>query len=349
MRKTQIIGTGLDLIRMSGLHRLLRPVFGGLGLIVTLHRVRPPRDEAFQPNAHLEVEPVYLSELVKRLRASAVDLVSLDEVQDRLLCRKQGRRFVAFTFDDGYRDTLEFAYPILRRHGVPFAVFVTAGFADRTADMWWLALEEVVRKVPTLALEIDNRPRMLECPTAEEKDRVFAAVYWWLRDQDEPTLRRVVRDLALRYGVDPTGGVATHCMDWQDIATLARDPLVTIGAHSITHPRLRKLSEREATVEIGRSADIIAAALGARPRHFAYPVGDPTSAGPREFALTRDLGFATAVTMRRGVVFPEHRDHLHALPRVSLSGLYQEPRFFEVLRSGLPYAVANRFRRLNVG
>lgn len=86
----------------------------------------------------------------------------------------------------------------------------------------------------------------------------------------------------------------------------------------------------------------------ARPvRHFAYPVGDPTSAGPREFALARQLGFETAVTTRPGLVYAEHRDHLTALPRVSLNGHFQALRYLDVLLSGAPFAFFNRFRRVN--
>ncbi len=54
---------------------------------------------------------------------------------------------------------------------------------------------------------------------------------------------------------------------------------------------------------------------------FCYPVGDPTSAGKREFALAKEAGFKLAVTTRPGLAFPEHAGHLFALPRVSLNGL----------------------------
>ena len=62
------------------------------------------------------------------------------------------------------------------------------------------------------------------------------------------------------------------------------------------------------------------ARLGIEVRDFAYPVGDRTSAGPREFDLARELGFATAVTTRPGMLFPEHARRLTALPRVSVNG-----------------------------
>ena len=75
------------------------------------------------------------------------------------------------------------------------------------------------------------------------------------------------------------------------------------------------------------SRAVIEAALGERPQHLAYPVGDPTSAGPREFRIAAELGFKTAVTTRPGVLFTAHREHLTALPRISLNGEFQQQRY----------------------
>jgi peptidoglycan/xylan/chitin deacetylase (PgdA/CDA1 family) len=95
------------------------------------------------------------------------------------------------------------------------------------------------------------------------------------------------------------------------------------------------------------SADVIEGALGKRPRHFCYPVGDRTSAGPREFRIAAELGFKTAVTTRPGVLFAEHAAHLTALPRISLNGQYQQSRYAKVLMSGAATALWNGFRKVD--
>jgi peptidoglycan/xylan/chitin deacetylase (PgdA/CDA1 family) len=100
--------------------------------------------------------------------------------------------------------------------------------------------------------------------------------------------------------------------------------------------------------EIAESKAVIEGKLGRPIRHFAYPVGDPASAGPREFTLAREAGFTTAVTTRPGHLFPAHRLHLHALPRVSVNGLYQSEAAFRAMLSGVPFMAWNRGRRLNV-
>jgi peptidoglycan/xylan/chitin deacetylase (PgdA/CDA1 family) len=110
---------------------------------------------------------------------------------------------------------------------------------------------------------------------------------------------------------------------------------------------LGKVSEEAVRSELKMSRSAIEARLGLRPQHFAYPVGDPTSAGPREFRIAADLGFKTAVTTRPGVLFPEHAQHLTALPRISLNGEFQQMRYLSVLLSGAATAVWNRFRRVD--
>jgi peptidoglycan/xylan/chitin deacetylase (PgdA/CDA1 family) len=136
-------------------------------------------------------------------------------------------------------------------------------------------------------------------------------------------------------------------MGWDELAQLAADPLVTIGAHTVNHPMLAKLPHEAARSEIDLSRAVIEAALAVRPQHLSYPVGDRSSAGPREFALAAELGFKTAVTTRPGVLFPEHSAHLTALPRISLNGEYQQLRYVRVLLSGAATAMWNGFRRVD--
>jgi peptidoglycan/xylan/chitin deacetylase (PgdA/CDA1 family) len=136
-------------------------------------------------------------------------------------------------------------------------------------------------------------------------------------------------------------------LTWAELAELAADPLMTVGAHTVSHPILAKTRPDTARREIDCSRTRIAHALGIRPVHFSYPVGDPTSAGAREFEIVQELGFKTAVTTRPGMLFPEHRDHLLALPRVSINGDYQRLRYVEVLMSGASTALWNGFRHVN--
>jgi peptidoglycan/xylan/chitin deacetylase (PgdA/CDA1 family) len=343
-----IIRGGLESLYFSGAHLVLRPFVGGVGAILTLHHVRPPRPDRFQPNRLLEVTPRFLARVVKYLRRSGLDLVSLDEMHRRITEGDFSRRFVCLTFDDGYRDMLQWAYPILKEADVPFAVYVPTSFPDRLGELWWLVLEAVIARNDRIGLVIDGRDRKFDCATVAEKRALYDELYWWLRARPtEAELRSVVRNLAAFYHVDIAAFCDELCMTWAEIAELASNPLVTIGAHTVNHSILAKLSKEAVRSEMELSASVIEAALSVRPQHLSYPYGDRSSAGAREFEIAGELGFKTAVTTRPGVLFSEHKQRLTALPRLSLNGDYQRIRYLRVLLSGSATAMWNGFRRLD--
>ena len=347
--KKTIIRGGLETLYFSGLHHLMRPVFGGVGAILTLHHVRPPRPDAFQPNRLLEVTPRFFEVLLRWLKRARVDVISLDEMHRRFIAGEFQRRFVCITFDDGYKDIKQFAYPLLKKYEMPFALYIATSFPDRIGELWWLGLEAVIAQNSRIGMLINGQQQFFDCGTVSEKRELWDAVYGYLRSmKTEDELRAVVRDLCACHRVDMAAFCRDLCMDWEEIAELAADPLCTIGAHTVNHKMLMKVPDDAAVrAEMEMSRAVIEAALGTRPEHLAYPVGDPTSAGPREFRIASELGFKTAVTTRPGVLFRAHRDHLTALPRISVNGEFQQQRYLKVLMSGAGTAFWNRFRRVN--
>ena len=278
--KQTIIRSGLESLYFTGAHIVLRPFVGGIGAILTLHHVRPPRPDRFQPNRLLEVTPRFLTRVIKTLRRSGLDLVSLDEMHRRMTAGDFSRRFVCLTFDDGYRDTLQWAYPILKEADVPFAIYVPTSFPDRLGELWWLALEAVIARNDRVGLLIDGRDRKFDCRTVAEKRALFDELYWWLRGRPtEAEMREIVRNLAAFYHVDIAAFCSELCMSWRELAELAADPLVTIGAHTVNHPMLAKLTKDNVRSEMDLSRSVIEAALAVRPQHLSYPFGDRTSAG----------------------------------------------------------------------
>lgn len=342
------IRAGLELLYFTGVHRLLRPLVGGIGAILTLHHVRPGRLDRFQPNRLLEITPRFFTRVIEDLARSGTDLISLDEMHRRLVEHDFARRFVCLTFDGGYRDTLQIAYPILKAQAVPFAVYVATSFPDRFGELWWLALEAVIARNNRIGLMIDGRNRTFDCASAAQKRVLYDELYWWLRARPtETAMRETIRELAARYGVDIVAFCNELCMSWEELAELAADPLVTIGAQTVTHPILAKVSEKSVRSEMDLSRSVIEAVLARRPQHLSFPIGDCRSAGAREFAVAAELGFKTAVTARLGVLLPAHRQRLTALPRISLDGEYQRLRYVRVLLSGSATALWTGFRRLN--
>ena len=258
-----VIRAGLEALYFSGAHHLLRPLLSGVGAIFMLHHVRPAREAAFQPNRHLEVTPEFLRATLCHLRSRDIDIVSMDELHERLV---QGR-------------------------------------FDRLHD--WL------RALP-----------------------------------GEHDLAREIEALCTTHDVDMAALCRSLCLSWAEVKTFAADPLVTIGAHSVSHCNLAKLAEDIAAQELATSRARIEQALERPVLHLAYPYGDREAAGMREFGLAATAGFKTAVTTRPGMLFPDNAGQMTALPRVSLNGNYQDPRILPVLTSGAATAMWNGFRRI---
>lgn len=346
--RNTVIRAGLEALYFSGAHYLLRPIFAGVGAIFMLHHVRPCGDTAFQPNHHLEVEPDFLRAMLAHLRTLDVDIVTMDEVHARLSARNFSRRFACFTLDDGYRDNRDFALPVMREFDAPLTVYVASDFAEGTGRLWWIALEMVIARTSSIEAPIGGTVSRFDTSTPAAKQAAFDRLHDWLRAlPGEHDLQREISALCTRHGVDESKIARDLCMSWDELKIFADDPLVTIGAHTITHCNLARQTEATASFELATSRARIEEALQRPVLHLAYPYGDRIAAGPREFALARATGFKTAVTTRPGMIFPESADHLTALQRVSLNGNYQDARILPVLTSGAATAMWNGFRRID--
>jgi peptidoglycan/xylan/chitin deacetylase (PgdA/CDA1 family) len=327
----------------------LTSVCGGMGAIFMLHHVRPNgvASHGFAPNAGLEITPDFLDSVITHVVAKGYELVSLSEAVLRM---KEGgpaqRPFAVFTLDDGYEDNFVHAWPVFRRHACPFTIFVAPAINDGTCELWWRGLEAVIAGAPQVRGVLDGSGFEFDTLSDAAKQIAFKRLYWPVRNLPEHRQRKWIRQFCAQHGVDLNAQCRSEAMTWDELREIAADPLCTIGAHTVNHYAVARLSREEALAEALSSRSRIAQELGRTPELFAYPYGDPGSAGPRDFDLIREAGFAAAVTTRKGLIFSAHRDHVTALPRLSLNGGYQKLRYVDVLLSGSAFALLNGFRRV---
>jgi len=346
--RNTVIRAGLGALYFTRAHYLLQPIFAGVGAIFMLHHVRPARDAEFQPNRHLEVAPEFLRAMLSHLKSRDIDIISMDEVHQRLAERNFSRRFACFTLDDGYRDNRDFALPVMREFDAPLTVYVASDFAEGSGRLWWIALEMVIAKASRIEVEIGGTAVRLDTTTAAAKQAAFDRLHVWLRGlPGEFDVQREMTALCKRHGIDEAAICPSLCMSWDELKVFADDPLISIGAHTITHCNLARQTAEIASHEMATSRMRIEDALQRPVVHLAYPYGDKVAAGAREFAMAHTAGFKTGVTTRPGMVFPENAGHLTALPRVSLNGNYQDERILPVLTSGAATAMWNGFRRID--
>ena len=338
-----MISAGFATFRATSLHRLLAPVTRGRGAILMFHHICPPDTRSFAPNRLLEITPQFLSEVIALVRLRGFEIVTMDEALLRL-ADNNSHPFAVLSFDDGYRDNFHHALPVLKLQSAPFTLYITTGFADRTARLWWRELEAAVRMIDGFWLQAGGRQTFLTARTDAEKTIAFDRAYWLLRSLPETEMLAEIARLCGLAGVDGAALVEAACLDWAGVAAMAREPLCTIGVHTLSHPMLAKHDAAMMEREMAESRAIIADRTGQPARHFSYPVGDPASAGEREFAMAQKLGFASAVTTRPGMILPAHASRLTALPRLSVNGKWQDIGMVDVLLSGAPFALMHAGR-----
>ncbi len=214
------------------LHNLTHPT---LGRILMLHRVVEQRSDEPEQR-ELEVTPRFLEQTIETYRHEGYIFVSIDEACNII---KGGKRlkhpFICLTFDDGYRDNYTTALPLLKRHNVPFAVYVTTGFVDNKLPMWWYPNQQ-------LGLSLD------------------------------------------------------------ELTALDNEPLCTICAHTLSHPKLDNLTVMGQQKEIVESKSILEQWLGHQIQHFSYPHG---SYNDDTLSIVKSAGLSSALcawggTVRRG-------------------------------------------------
>lgn len=339
--KYGLIKAGLEaaaLVAFTGLMKAAR----GRGAIFTLHHVGPPASLAFNPNGHLTVTPEFLDQAIVTLKREGYRFVHLTDIPALAAGKAGGPPLAAFTLDDGYRDNRDHALPVFERHGVPFTVFVCKGFSERSHTIWWETAERMINGAGPIEIETDLGRTRYGLDNRGDRIRTCDAICDPIVGPREAEAIQRLDRAALKMGIDPQALTADLVMARDELCALARHPLARLGAHTVSHRALRYLDGATLAQEIAESADYVEAITGSRPRVFAYPYGDRRSVGPEVEQALRAAGFEIAVTTTAGTLKPAQLSKMLALPRISLNGYYQKPRYARALASGIPFKLMGR-------
>ncbi len=237
---------------------------------------------------HMNVLPVEL----------AVTLQAKGQLPDRAIC---------ITFDDGYADNATVAYPVLRDLGLPATIFVATAFTAG-GIMWNDAIIEFFRDAAAGTYTINGVRYNLQ-EEVESRRRCATEVIHGIKHLPQQQRQLIVDELV----ASASSTTAPPMMNAEQLKDL--DPaLITLGAHTVNHPILESIDDRQATDEISRSRQVIEQISGRPVNLFAYPNGVPDrDFSARHVAMLREQGFLAAVTTRKGVASPTCDRYL--LPR----------------------------------
>ena len=214
-------------------------------------------------------------------------------------------------------------------------MFVTTGIPDGTLLLCEAGLEDVIVSRDQIFVEEERIVTASPDQKQAAFDKITAA--WG------PNAFEQYADFCARNGVDSDVMNARHAISWDMLEQLRDDPLVEIGAHTISHPRVSSLSQSEAFTELKKSRDRLIEKLNVPVRHFAFPFGRTKDCGPRDFALAKAASFASAATTRKGLIV--HKQDFFQLPRNTINGRHRNLAMMEMHLSGLT-GLATRVTRL---
>ena len=328
----------MELAYFSFYARLKQRQTGGAGVVLRFQHVRPTRTGLFQPHKPHEITPRFLDRIIRALKRWKYDIVTMDEVCHRALSLPMPTRFVALTFDGGYKDFATFAHPILQRHNVPFALYMPTAFPDGLGEAWWLALEEMIARETRISLVMDRKERHFLIYKTQAKYELFDYLSEWLRALSPADRSFAIKDLCTRYSTDIVALSRAAWMNWDDLSKIAADPNATIGSATVNYPALSSLRDADAQREIAMGKAVTQAAFQRDVKHFAYPFGDRGAWRRQHVVMAEEAGFASAASTIGGVVEPLGRTNLHALPRIAWDGREGSIRAMRVLLSGFTFA-----------
>src|ERR1700730_13411003 len=304
----QVLKDGvIQLARWSGLMPTFRRIFAGRAAILMFHEIQQDCRSELMTGTSVALFDYSLN----WLRQEGWEIVSLETCLERLATDPGPGRYAVLTFDDGYRDNVATALPILERNNAPFMVYVPTGAPTRTLPSWWLGLREMFRLGDTVT--IDAMGMRFHCPKFHEKMLGLYKVNEWIH-QDYHRVAMLASTFN-RAGISLSALNEAYFLNERELQSLARHPLASIGGHTASHAALSSLDVLSARAEMADNRSYLEQLLQLPVRHFAYPYGDSRACGPQEAHLAKEVGFSTAVTTRHGQVSDLKSNHF-ALPRV---------------------------------
>ncbi|TMI73070.1 MAG: polysaccharide deacetylase family protein [Bacteroidetes bacterium] len=274
------------------------------------HRVNDERDDLWPP-----MTPALFEKIIRSLTRTH-HVVSLEEWLQEKHSRPAQKKLATVLFDDGYKDNIEYAAPVLKKYNCPASFYVVTDCINKNIPTWTYLLDHALQqtRIPTLHLDHEQTPGNLKEIALTDKALV-RKIKPWMKKLANTHRVQVLNSILQQCGDVPLP--ENKMMSWEDIRLLQQAGFY-IGSHSHTHPMLAALEdEKEIKEELSRSAAIITQELGKAPLTISYPIG---SFDDRVIRLAGEVGYRFGLAVEQKF-FHYGQDPIMTIPRVEL---YQE-------------------------
>lgn len=270
-----------------------------IGGILMLHRVDEPNSNGIWYNQHLKISTRTIEEIVHYARKHKCKFVSLDEMIEAIRKKKNVRRWIAVTLDDGYRDNFNNGSPVFHQLNVPYTIYICTKIVKGEMLYWWEILEQLILEHNEVCL---SNGQTYYCPTKETKEETFLALREIILKLPQDDLLGQLQKLFDKYQIDFNYGNNTHGLTWEQIRQLCNDPIVTIGNHTYSHLSFTGCKDEEICADIEKAAKEMYTNVGVKMNHFAFPYGEATAVSLHDIDLVKQLGFKSSATTRNGLI-----------------------------------------------
>ena len=265
-------------------------------LILCYHGVEEPSAKSFVANGGLFVTPSSFERQLRFVKRN-FPIVPLGQVV-RMLGEKASfdGTVAVVTFDDGYRNTLTNAYPILKQYDIPATVFLATGYVGNHRRVWWEEAEALIGKAAgTVEFHHDNSVAQYDLAMLHEKGRLFRDIRKTALSLPPDELDQYMNGVRHVLGVDDVDQDRTF-LSWDEVRTLSGDGLIEFGSHTVTHCTATRVPQSVITEELEESKAAVEGALGSEISAFAYPYGQRGDYSAHIGQLIRKSGYSCALT-----------------------------------------------------
>lgn len=233
----------------------------------------------------------------------------------------EGDKAIAITFDDGYWDNYETAFPILEKQQVPATFFLSAGHIGTEKEFWWDRLTTLLsREIPypaTFTLEDALYHYTWRTGTKAERLELAKSLRYLLRmERNDLLFQNWCCQLERWCGRPYLADSANRLMTWEDARVMSKSPYVTIGGHTMEHYSLGALSDERQREEVCGSVRKIEEELGKPITVFSYPFGGRMDYNNVTMDLLRECGVSKAATTRAAAWHGV--EHEYEIPRLTV-------------------------------
>jgi peptidoglycan/xylan/chitin deacetylase (PgdA/CDA1 family) len=287
------------------------------------HRVSEEIDSLWPP-----MKPALFEKIIRHLKKKYEIVLLEDLLNDPQRFLPADKKIATIQFDDGYKDNIEYAAPILRKYNCPASFYVVSGCIDTGTPTWTYLLDHALQhtQIKELQIPFDFVPedkRDIRVDGSAKIGDLARPIKPWLKTISNS--RRVkVLDTILGQCKDVTAGKAAM-MNWSDVSELGKSGFF-VGSHSQSHPLLATIeTEEEILYELKSSGERIKQTTGEWPVTISYPIG---SFDDRVVRLASECGYKYGLAVEQKF-FRLNEDSRMTIPRVEL---YQEPFWKSHLR-----------------